>query len=45
MNIIKIRDSPFFLITKIIGKSVNRMIKTFFYNGHMFKEINKTVIT
>ena len=30
---------------KIVGKSVCKMVKAFFYNGHMLKEINKTFIT
>ena len=28
-----------------MGKSVCKMVKTFFYNGQMLKEINKTFIT
>ena len=30
---------------KIIGKSVCKMVKALFYNGHMLKEINRTFIT
>ena len=30
---------------KIVGKSVCKMIKALFFNGHMLKDINKTFIT
>ena len=30
---------------KIFDKSVCKMVKAFFYNGHIFKEINITIIT
>ena len=30
---------------KIVGKFVYNMVRAFFYNGHLLKEINRTLIT
>ena len=30
---------------KIVNRSIYRIVKAFFYNGHLLKEVNKTLIT